>query len=164
MEILQLSREESSSWVMFRLWGNHLRCRCAKLNKCFQTELYCSRLLFIVSRLQFVCCLMNRELHARWVAATQGAVIRPSSQIPTRAIDFMYRCADRRLCAKDLASKTLVHGQLHVLDQWFGNVPSGYKEAKRVCKKLVPIVGGHILKYVYVPDVWQVATITSFVT
>jgi len=115
---------------------DHLRSYWAQLDKCFQTELYCSTLLFIVSRLQFVCCLMNRELRARWVAATQGAVIRPSSQIPTRAIDFMYRCADRHHCARDLASKTLVHGQLHALDQWFGNVPSGYKEAKRVLQEV----------------------------
>ena len=136
VESLQLSREAPPSWVMFRHWGDHLRCCSVKLSKCFQTELYYSRLLFIVSRLQFVCCLMNRELRARWVAATQGAVIRPSSQIPIRAIDFMYRCADRHLCAKDLASKTLEHGQLHVLDQWFGNVPSGYKEAKRVLQEV----------------------------
>jgi hypothetical protein len=115
---------------MLRHWEDHVRCCWANLNRCFQTELYCSRLLFIVSRLQFVCCLMNRELRAGWAAATQGAVIRPSSQIPTRAIDFVYRCADHRHCSKGFASETLVHGQLYFLDQWFGNVPSGYKVAK----------------------------------
>lgn len=135
-ESLQLSRVQPPSWVMSWHWVDHLRPCWVQLNKCFQTELYCMRLLFIVSRLQFVCCLMNRELRARWVAATQGAVIRPSSQIPTRAIDFMYRCADRQHCARDLASKTLVHGQLHALDQWFGNVPSGYKEVERVLQEV----------------------------
>jgi hypothetical protein len=90
---------------------------------------------------------MNRELRARWVAATQGAVIRPSSQIPTRAIDFMYRCADRHHCARDLASQTLVHGQLHVLDQWFGNVPSGCREAEGVLQEVGSSLGGPISKY-----------------
>jgi hypothetical protein len=47
------------------------------LTRCFQTEHYHRHSVFIGSRLEFVCYLMNRKLRAHWATVIQGAVIRP---------------------------------------------------------------------------------------